>query len=442
MNFIKEFNVICGTIYYWGISNKCGVNFLMIDTEIKLVAQELEYRLEFEKLITIISINFINLPIEDIDKGISNALKSIGNFTNVDRSCVFLLSDNKQSMNNSHEWCAEGITPQIDNLQGIPVNALPWWMNKLTKLETIKINKVKDLPFGAANEKAILEEQDIQSVILVPMVHSGTLIGFLGLYSVRQEKHWTEETIALIKLVGKMFVNALQRKWTEEELRKSGERLRLVTDNMLDMLCLTDPDLKIQYATPAFERFLGFSNDELIGKLIFDLVHPEDLQHVLQAVDTAFNNKTSGKAVFRYQHANGNFVWFESYGNLIIGANGEIIGATFVNRDITERKRAEEELQHYTRELKRSNEELQMKNFKKLKGIFTEREIQVLERLEKGLSNKDIAEMLSVSPNTIKRHLNNMFNKLTVSTRTELLAKCYRLVSENTTIKKCDFNGI
>ena len=58
------------------------------------------------KLITCISTDFINLPVDKIDEGIHSALKDIGEFAHVDRSYIFLLSGDGKRLTNTHEWCA------------------------------------------------------------------------------------------------------------------------------------------------------------------------------------------------------------------------------------------------------------------------------------------------------------------------------------------------
>ncbi|MEE8624961.1 MAG: histidine kinase dimerization/phosphoacceptor domain -containing protein, partial [Acidiferrobacterales bacterium] len=63
--------------------------------------------------------------------------------------------------------------------------------------------------------------QGVQSVISVPMVYGGRLLGLLGFDSVRVEKKWPEDIIALLKIVGEMFVNALERKWADGQLKAS-----------------------------------------------------------------------------------------------------------------------------------------------------------------------------------------------------------------------------
>lgn len=72
--------------------------------------------IELERLIVDISTQLINLPLEKIDNKINDALKRFGKFTKVDRSFLFALSSDKKMMTNTHEWCADGIEPQIENL--------------------------------------------------------------------------------------------------------------------------------------------------------------------------------------------------------------------------------------------------------------------------------------------------------------------------------------
>lgn len=76
--------------------------------ERKKAEEALKYRGELESLIMNISTHFINLGPDQIDQGIYHALKLIGKFASVDRSYLFLFSENGKRMDNTHEWCARG----------------------------------------------------------------------------------------------------------------------------------------------------------------------------------------------------------------------------------------------------------------------------------------------------------------------------------------------
>lgn|GEM_PF-294042 len=187
-------------------------------TKQKQIEKALQHRVEMEKLITSISARFINLQVEEIDSEIYQTLQSIGRFTGVDRSYLFLFSADGRTMNNTHEWCNEGIRPQIQNLKGLSADTFPWWAEKLRRFEIIHIPRIKELPAEASAEMEILQSQGILSLVSVPLVFGTLLMGFLGFDSVKEEKSWTDEDIRLLKMVGEIFVNALLHKKAEERL--------------------------------------------------------------------------------------------------------------------------------------------------------------------------------------------------------------------------------
>ena len=204
-----------------------GIVFQTIDITDRVRAQEaLKSQLELEWLVANVSTSFLNSAPDNIDRGINRALETIGVFSGVDRSYVFLFYDNGTKMDNTHEWCAEGIEPQTDNLKGLSTDATPWWMDKLNRFENIHIPRVSALPPEANAEKQTLQSQDIQSLVAVPMVYSGSLLGFLGFDSVRVEKIWSEESITLLQLIAEIFANASEHKRAEEERKKLEARFQ------------------------------------------------------------------------------------------------------------------------------------------------------------------------------------------------------------------------
>jgi PAS domain S-box-containing protein len=181
-------------------------------TERKQAERALQERLVFEKLISDISTEFINLGPDQIDTAIQHALQTIGEFAGADRAYVFLFSGDGARMDNTHEWCAPGIESCIDRLQRLPVTAFPWLMEQLKRLEVVHIPRVSDLAIEASAEQHDYQRRAIQSLINVPMVYRGSLVGFLGFDSVRAEKRWTQDRITLLRIVGEILVNALEHK--------------------------------------------------------------------------------------------------------------------------------------------------------------------------------------------------------------------------------------
>ncbi|VUT25771.1 MAG: sensory histidine kinase AtoS [Candidatus Methanolliviera sp. GoM_asphalt] len=245
-------------------------------TERRQAKKALEYRSEFDRLITSISTSFINLASDEVDGGIKQALQAIGEFVGVDRSYVFLLSDDGTKMDNTHEWCAEGIEPQINNLKELPVDTFPWWMEKLNQFETVYVPRVADLPPEASAEKEILQPQGIQSLIIVPMVYGRSLVGFLRFDSVRAEKRWSEEIISLIKIVGEILTNALEHKRLVEELESSKAYFQQFFNSSPVPLTLIGLNGKRLDCNPAMEELTGRSKEELVNVPVGDIYSEEE----------------------------------------------------------------------------------------------------------------------------------------------------------------------
>jgi PAS domain S-box-containing protein len=172
----------------------------------------LQQGLALEELVGRISAHFINLGPSEIDAGIQYALQAIGEFSGIDRSYVFQFSGDGTALDNTHEWCAEGIEPFADSLKGMPRAAFPWFLERLERFEIISLSRVGDMPPEARAERSECEREGIQSIVIAPLAYRGMLVGFLGFDSVRAERVWTEETATLLTIVGGLIVNALEHK--------------------------------------------------------------------------------------------------------------------------------------------------------------------------------------------------------------------------------------
>ena len=129
------------------------------------------------------------------------------------------------------------------------------------------------------------------------------------------------------------------RKQAEEALRQGEERLRRITDNMLDMIFQTDVDGVIEYMSPSCWSILGYAPDELLGNPLELLIHGDDVAYVKEAVQTV------DRVEYRCLHAAGNYLWMETISNLLFEDDGRVSGIVYASRDISKRKQAEQKLQ-------------------------------------------------------------------------------------------------
>src|SRR4030065_2489258 len=188
-------------------------------TKQKIVNKQLSHRIKFENLITKLSTNFIRFSLYEIDDGIKQTLKTIGEYTSVDRIYIYKLYKNGTMAVKDYEWCNKDIKPKIENLKGLPVKNKFWWLNKLDSFRPIYISDVLKVATPEQKiEKEIIKPGEVKSLLIIPMIYGKVIEGFIGLESINSKRIWTINDITLLKLLGEILINALERKKTEEEI--------------------------------------------------------------------------------------------------------------------------------------------------------------------------------------------------------------------------------
>jgi diguanylate cyclase (GGDEF)-like protein/PAS domain S-box-containing protein len=130
------------------------------------------------------------------------------------------------------------------------------------------------------------------------------------------------------------------------DARKKEELFKIVTENAADMIALVDVKGRRLYNSPAYKRILGYSAAELGETSAFEQIHPEDRFKVLEAAREARETGIGKRLEYRIKHKDGSWRVLESLANTIRDGNGQVAKLVIVNRDITERKRAEQQLEH------------------------------------------------------------------------------------------------
>ena len=130
---------------------------------------------------------FVHRPLAEVPAAVDEALARLGSFCAVDRAYVFEMRQGGL-MSNTHEWCAPGIQPEIDTLQDLPRDVIHFWLEPLARGRPVEVPHVQALPDNRADERDILDRQNIQSLLVVPMLNAGDLFGFVGFDSVRSRR--------------------------------------------------------------------------------------------------------------------------------------------------------------------------------------------------------------------------------------------------------------
>ncbi len=323
-----------------------SVHILEDITERKHAEQELHHRLGLERLVSTISANFVNLLPSEIDPAINSALEAVGSFAGVDRSYVFRLSPDVNTMDNTHEWCAAGIEPQKHVLQGLAVEQFPWSLGMLKQGQVVHVPRIADLPPEAGAEKAIFQAQDIQSLVLVPLIQGRQLVGFLGFDSVRTEQAWPEEDVRLLKLIGEVFVNAWMRMRVEEALRESEARFHQLANATPQFVWTADAAGRVNYYSRQWYAFTGFPEGRVSDDAdALSLMHPNDVQRSAERWRQSIRTGQPYENQLRLREGRtGEYRWHLSRAVPMRDGNGHIIEWFGITIDIHAQKQAEEAL--------------------------------------------------------------------------------------------------
>jgi PAS domain S-box-containing protein len=130
--------------------------------------------------------------------------------------------------------------------------------------------------------------------------------------------------------------------------RKRDELFRIITENAADMIALVDTKGRRLYNSPAYHRILGYSPAELAETPVFEQIHPDDRFKVLEAGREARSTGVGKSLQYRLRHKDGSWRTLESTASAICNREGEVEKLVIVNRDVTERVHAEQQLAHHT----------------------------------------------------------------------------------------------
>lgn len=172
-------------------------------------------------------------------------------------------------------------------------------------------------------------------------------------YSPKDSEYWIElrdwvRGLAALVLIFDLYTiyQHLQLYRTRRLMAEQNELFRLISENAADMIALADASGRPLYSSPAYERVLGYAPRATNDIWPLEQVHPDDRKRVLEAVERTRTTGIEQRLEYRIQHQDGTWRILESATNSIRNTRGEIEKVVIVNRDITQRKRAEELLEH------------------------------------------------------------------------------------------------
>ncbi|MEA4840745.1 MAG: PAS domain S-box protein [Bacteroidales bacterium] len=241
---------------------------------------------------------------------------------------------------------------KIINVNNAVINSLKYEQKELTgqsvailfsenSLMTNLLGKITTGEIVRSSEANLLAKDTSE----IPVIFSGSSL---------KDKRGDIRGIAFIA------TNIAERKRVEETLRESEEKYHFLVESIPDWIWEVDAKGNYTYASPAVRNILGYTPDEMIGRSTSDLM-PEDERQQIGAIFAGIIAKKQPIVALENvnRHRDGRLIVLETSGNPILGHNGELLGYRGIDRDITERKKSENEILINSKRLKALIEILQ-----------------------------------------------------------------------------------
>jgi len=343
----------------------------------------LQQRLAVEATVSRISSRFVGSA--NLDDAINASLADLGQLARASRAYLIQLREDETATDNTHEWCAEGVRPEKDRLQGIPAAATPWAHERFRAGEVINIPDVSQMPPEAQAERELLESQDIKSVLAFPLSIRGEYAGFVGLDNCQGAGEWRAEDIAILRVCSDIFGRALERQRVEaerehllEQLRQTNEQLAQATarakeqaeaaqtraehlgailNAINDGLIVFGPQAEIAHVNQQALRILGVTPEQWQGLTLAERMETLRMQtpegQAIPPAETPLARARRGETITGYRltvrRPDGRLVHLLASASPIRDAQGSIQGVIATLTDVSELQHLQEEREEFVR---------------------------------------------------------------------------------------------
>lgn len=307
----------------------------------KEVEEKIKYKSSILTTLTKISEKIISS--QKLDDILPEIMAEIGEVTCVDRVYYFIANDEKRTASQKFEWCATGIESQVNNpaLQDTPYEMV---LDIIVPLKAKKIYKKLTKDIFESDYKELMKAQNIQSVIIFPIIIKGKIHSFMGFDECKSERIWSEDEINLMQTLMNYISATIEKEMEEKLLIESQEKFRLLAENIPGTVYLSRNDEKWTkiYLNDEIENLTGYPKSMFLkNELSFvSLVHPEDNERIIAEQMNSISEGKKFHSIYRIIKKDGQVAWVEEFGDVVKKDNEiDFIEGIFI--DITDRKQKE-----------------------------------------------------------------------------------------------------
>jgi GAF domain-containing protein len=167
-----------------------------------------------------------NLSFLQKEWDMGTVLTILGESLDIDRAYIYKFRNGLNSIEYVHEWCAPGVEPRKALLQGAEIDRYSWWFSRHTENKVTVIRDIRSFPPEAGMEREMYNRLGVKSSLFVPIFVEGGLWGSIGFHQVFYHRDWNDEDVRTIRIVAKLFEDAIVRKRLTEQLLRQNEELK------------------------------------------------------------------------------------------------------------------------------------------------------------------------------------------------------------------------
>jgi PAS domain S-box-containing protein len=282
----------------------------------------------------------------DLETVLQKTAATLGHFTKADRCTIWLYnSDKKQFLVPENEYRSSEEIERIADT-AFPYNpVLPF---NLSQQEVIHLSDILESEGLTDEDRQMITERDIKSLLHVPVLYEKKLLGVLRIHTVREKQEWNAETVGVVEQVAGQVAVVIHKAALMQELKESEALKTAILESSLDAIVTMDHQGKVVDWNVAAERLFGYARTEAIGRGMAELIIPERFREAHYKGLARFQATGEGRVINKLieipaLRADGSEFLSELTISLIPTEGAPMFTGTL--RDISERKQAELALQ-------------------------------------------------------------------------------------------------
>jgi len=354
---------------------------------------------DYHKRISEISARMVKASKEELDDEIQRSLKEALQPLGVDRGGLLRVFEDSPVVHIAYAWYDDGFEPVSKEIN--LAERYPWaYQLIVVQGKTWAMSRLGDLPPEADVDLRSYRLLGSKSVLSIPLFLGQKINYILTVNALKEERDWPEDIVVHLRLLGEIFVSALQRRADDYALLEAKERLALAVESAEAGLLDLDLESGVYWSTDKAREMIGLGPGlSFTHESALTLIHPDDKAMCLKAMAEVISKKGQASIEYRIMLPNGQVRWLRRWGRFHEGlATGRprLLGITL---DVTDRKQMELQLRAQLQEIERLHGQLEEENsylrsevmsFRERKNLhnFGERMQEVLVKLEQVASTE------------------------------------------------------